>query len=59
MALLRWLTWRFRARTVLAVTALVLGVVLLPKLLAGVPKLVLVLAGIIGLLLMGAIVALS
>jgi len=57
MALLRWLTWRFRARTVLAVIVLVLGVVLLPKLLAGVPKLVLILAGIIGLMLMGAIVA--
>jgi hypothetical protein len=57
MALLRWLMWRFRARTVLAVTVLVLSIVLLPKLLAGVPKLVLVLAGVIGLLLMGAIVA--
>jgi hypothetical protein len=57
MALLRWLTWRFRARTILAMTILILGVVLLPKLLAGVPKLVLVLAGIIGLLLLGAIVA--
>jgi Pentapeptide repeats (8 copies) len=57
MALLRWLRWRFRARTLLAVTILILGVVFLPKLLGGVPKLVLILAGIIGLLLIGAIVA--
>jgi hypothetical protein len=57
MALLRWLTWRFRARTILAVTILILGVVLLPKLLAGVPKLVLVLAGIIGLPLSRELVA--